>query len=181
MPYKPKFCCECGDKIDKTSWKFLDSRRFCKLCATDHTFDDWIPRISVVIAVLIGVCGLGMFLQKPEKPVNLVSSNSAIPAKIAANTQASGNTNVQTFAKIQEANSAIVQPPVKAQPIAQNPSLKSQKVENQSSQNEETIYFCGAETKKGTICTHKVKGGGRCWQHEGKPAMLPPEKLIASR
>ena len=45
----------------------------------------------------------------------------------------------------------------------------------------ETVYFCGAQTKKGTPCTRRVKGGGRCWQHQGQPAMLPPEKLIASR
>jgi len=46
---------------------------------------------------------------------------------------------------------------------------------------EETVYFCGAPTKKGTPCSRRVRGGGRCWQHQGQNAMLPPEKLTASR
>jgi hypothetical protein len=42
-------------------------------------------------------------------------------------------------------------------------------------------YYCGAETKKGTPCSRKVKGNVRCWQHTGMPAMLPPDKLLVSR
>ena len=42
----------------------------------------------------------------------------------------------------------------------------------------EIISICGARTKKGTPCQRRVRGTGRCWQHLGKPAMLPPEKLI---
>jgi hypothetical protein len=53
----------------------------------------------------------------------------------------------------------------------------------QSRQNEkkEPVYFCGAETKKGTPCSRRVKGGGRCWQHEGKVAMLPDKQLSISQ
>ena len=43
---------------------------------------------------------------------------------------------------------------------------------------EEVVYICGARTKKGTPCQRRVRGPGRCWQHRGKPAMLPPSKLI---
>ena len=39
------------------------------------------------------------------------------------------------------------------------------------------VYSCGARTKKGTPCSRRVHGPGRCWQHKGKPAMLPVEKL----
>ena len=42
---------------------------------------------------------------------------------------------------------------------------------------EETVYMCGARTRKGTPCTRRVRGPVRCWQHRGKPAMLPQEKL----
>ena len=38
-------------------------------------------------------------------------------------------------------------------------------------------YYCGAATKKGTPCTRKVKGGGRCWQHKGMEAMVPESEL----
>jgi hypothetical protein len=39
------------------------------------------------------------------------------------------------------------------------------------------VYACGARTKKGTPCSRRVHGPVRCWQHKGKPAMLPAEKL----
>jgi hypothetical protein len=42
----------------------------------------------------------------------------------------------------------------------------------------EAVYICGARTKKGTPCQRRVRGPERCWQHRGKPAMLPPSKLI---
>jgi hypothetical protein len=44
----------------------------------------------------------------------------------------------------------------------------------------EMVSICGARTKKGTPCSRRVRGTGRCWQHRGMPAMLPPEKLIVS-
>jgi hypothetical protein len=41
------------------------------------------------------------------------------------------------------------------------------------------VAICGARTKKGTPCQRRVRGGvGRCWQHRGKPAILPPSKLV---
>jgi hypothetical protein len=43
---------------------------------------------------------------------------------------------------------------------------------------EEVVYVCGARTKKGTPCQRRVRGPGRCWQHRGKPAILPPSKLV---
>jgi len=33
--------------------------------------------------------------------------------------------------------------------------------------------FCGARTKKGTPCKHRVPKGQRCAQHQGRPSMLP--------
>jgi hypothetical protein len=43
---------------------------------------------------------------------------------------------------------------------------------------DEVIYICGARTKKGTPCQRRVRAPGRCWQHRGMPAILPPSKLI---
>jgi len=42
----------------------------------------------------------------------------------------------------------------------------------------EVVYVCGARTKKGTPCQRRVRGPGRCWQHRGMPAILPPSKLV---
>ena len=42
----------------------------------------------------------------------------------------------------------------------------------------EVVSICGARTKKGTPCSRRVRGTGRCWQHRGKSAMLPASKLV---
>ena len=181
MPYKPKFCCQCGTPIERTNWTLFTSRRFCDLCETDYKLEIWISRIVIVIVFLCGIFGIGSLLRRPEKPLNLVSNNSTIVNKSAVNTQTSFNANVQTFAKTQESNLAASQAPAKLLNELPKPDLKAQKSGSQTSSTQETMYFCGAETKKGTPCSRRMKGNIRCWQHEGKPAMLPTEKLVASR
>jgi len=42
----------------------------------------------------------------------------------------------------------------------------------------EVVSICGARTKKGTPCSRRVRGTGRCWQHRGRAAMLPAAKLL---
>lgn len=42
----------------------------------------------------------------------------------------------------------------------------------------EDVYVCGARTKKGTPCQRRVRAPGRCWQHRGMQAILPPSKLV---
>ena len=43
------------------------------------------------------------------------------------------------------------------------------------------VSMCGARTKKGAPCSRRVHGTGRCFQHIGLPAILPPERLILQR
>jgi len=43
---------------------------------------------------------------------------------------------------------------------------------------DEVVSMCGARTKKGTPCSRRVRGTGRCWQHRGKSAMLSAAKLL---
>ena len=130
---------------------------------------------------MFGIFGIGTLLRKPEKPLNLVSSNSTIANKSVISTQTSVNANVQTFVKTRESNFAAAQTPAKLPNVPPKPDLKAQTAGSQTSAAQETMYFCGAETKKGTPCSRRMKGSIRCWQHEGKPAMLPMEKLVASR
>lgn len=172
MPYKPKFCCQCGEKIERVDWKLLTSRRFCELCATDYGVYDKIPLILIAVSVLFGLFGLGSYWRTPEKTLNAAPNQFAAVAPetnkietIRANQppQVSSNNSVQPSA---QTKTEIV-------PASQN--LKTKPVQTPV---QETVYFCGAMTKKGTPCSRRVKNGGRCWQHEGQTAMLPQEKLI---
>ena len=185
MAYHPKFCCQCAEPIERADWKLFTSRRFCQLCETDFKLVDWIPRITVVAAFIFGIFGLGTFLLKADKPLNLASSN--LPAnsinanKNAVTTPVLNNTNSQFPAGTENSNFAAGKTAAKSSTAAPQQFSKNEKVAVQPNAPPDVTYFCGAETKKGTPCTRRVKGGGRCFQHKGQPAMLPPEKLIASR
>ncbi|HKP37443.1 MAG TPA: hypothetical protein VJT71_11350 [Pyrinomonadaceae bacterium] len=43
---------------------------------------------------------------------------------------------------------------------------------------DDIVYLCGARTQKGTPCKRRVHvAGERCYQHKGKQAIVPLEKL----
>lgn len=162
MSYKPNFCCQCGEKIERVDW-LLKSRRFCELCATDYGIYDKIPWILVIAFGVFGVFGVGTYMLTPEKTLNL-SQNNLIGSVQNANKDET-NRNIST---VQPPEPKFVNPI--AIPPAQNSKAKPAQIE-------EAVYYCGAATKKGTPCSRRVKGGGRCWQHAGQTAMLAQEKL----
>lgn len=188
MSYKPKHCNECGEKIERADWGFTTSRRFCDLCGTNFGYLDWIPRIAVCAAIVLAVALIGLSFRKPQK--DLVISSVQTPPNNSAND--SGNFVSQTNSA-RNANQANVPPAnVNAQTQQSKPAafsnapLKSIEKTNPpqtqpaSATTEEAVYFCGAQTKKGTPCTRRVRGGGRCWQHAGQAAILPAGKLVAN-
>lgn len=181
MPYKPNFCCECGEKIERVDWNLLTSRHFCEICDKAFVVHEKMPIIIAVCGILVGLTGFVSYLRTPETP-NIAPSQFVSQGKQTNNRNEATRIN-QTDSNIQ----ARIQP--------QNTNSAPQTVNNfvQNTQNtavkkpvtvpetpQETVYFCGAATKKGTPCSRRVKGGGRCWQHEGQAAMLPQEKLIIS-
>ncbi|MET0752482.1 MAG: hypothetical protein ABWZ66_03880 [Pyrinomonadaceae bacterium] len=179
MSYKPKFCCQCGEKIERVDWKLWTSRKFCELCATDFGISEKILKFVFGLSIIFGLAGFASFWRTPEKSVPLAPNQLVASApnvnKIETNRtispQNSSNTLVQTV-QAQPNNSAKQ---LKNEVVPAN--LKTKQLE---SGVQEATYFCGAPTKKGTPCSRRVKGGGRCWQHAGQPAMLPQEKLIVS-
>jgi hypothetical protein len=186
MFYKPRYCCHCGEKIDRAKWGITDSRRFCESCASEFVLKEWIPRAVVFIGILGALFGFGTLLRKTEKPLSVTTS----PATVAANS-APNQKNRQLLPNADVHNSVPPLNNAAAQAQRQNSSdpkslenlrlqtgAKSADKQNPAS---EAVYFCGAQTKKGTPCSRRVKGGGRCWQHAGQTAMLPPEKLLISQ
>lgn len=176
MFYKPKFCCQCGEKIDTVDWKLLTSRRFCELCATEFGLHDLVYRVVMVIALLFGLFGIGVYLQRPEKPLNIaqtqfVQSNKKTETNQNANAQFLSDNRVQTSAQQNTTATETQSPPtnLKIKQAIQPPIVEAA----------EKVYFCGAPTKKGTMCSRRVRNGGRCWQHQGQDALLPQEKLLA--
>lgn len=172
MPYKPKYCCQCGEKIDRVEWKFWMSWRFCELCETDYKIHEWTPRVLFVIALLLGLFGIGTYFQKPNKQLAIASS-PIVESNIKSDLK-------QTKAAPQVSADDSVLSSVKA-PFASVPTASKPLPSAAPTISAEKVYFCGAPTKKGTLCSRRVKNGGRCWQHEGQTALLPQEKLIAAQ
>lgn len=149
MLYKPKFCCECGEKIERAEWTFAHSRRFCDVCQTDFLLHDWSPRLVGAVLAIAGLFSIGMMLG---------SSGPRPSATVAAKPSAKPSNH--------NAGSNIVPGPL---PTAKSVDSKRLVQKTPDGSGEET-EICGAITKKGTPCTRRVKGGGRCWQHRGQPA-----------
>jgi hypothetical protein len=173
MLYKPKFCCNCGEKVERRDPKPWSSTRFCELCESENKFRDWLPRAVVAGGVLAGVFGFGSYLQKSEKPLNItrnVEAANLSEKPLAAPRSLRGNvsSDANSVPDGEAGNTPLGQ---KTPPV----------LEVQQNGSEDAVYFCGAKTKKGKPCTRLVKGGGRCWQHEGKAAILPREKLLAGK
>lgn len=182
MPYKPKHCCQCGEKIDRIAWKPWTSRRFCELCETELGIYDWIPRVLVGIGLLFGLYGIGSFLQKPEAQLTVASNqlaalnakSNSIKPQSATQNSFTDNVHLPT-----ESSNAAAQ--TKTLPAPTPSDLKIRQAVATAAQPPEKVFFCGAQTKKGAMCSRRIKNGGRCWQHEGQAAMMPQEKLLAAR
>jgi hypothetical protein len=182
MLYKPNFCCQCGDVIERVEWKIWTSRRFCENCETQHFQADWMPRIISVFAIVGGLFGIGSFLKSAEKPLSLTNNQFAVSAnnKSATGTKEESLNFEKNQTRLINQNTTSNIASQKNQALLSNSSqtlTKNSPPQNLQNQAEAPVYYCGAQTKKGTPCTRKVKGEGRCWQHTGLPALLPKEKL----
>lgn len=181
MFYTPKFCCNCGEKIERANKSFTDSRQFCDVCKHDFVLQRALPAAFVGLMAIVGIFGVGSYWRSGEKPLNVSTRQfTANPGKNPANnaSQVSSNSSVQQSAP---ANTIRTNTQNAAQKRELTTKTPAQQTETAPVPAEETVYFCGAPTKKGKPCSRRVKGGGRCWQHKGQTAMLPPEKLLASQ
>jgi len=162
--FRPKFCVNCGEKIVRDEWHFWTSGRFCELCEIEFQGREIGWRIACVLAVA-GIAAAGFAFVAPERPpdTKLVASTvrAAEPRSLV------GRPEAPTRQERNKERPAPSQAPPAGVAIEQKPVLAAS----------EPIYMCGAETKKGTPCTRKVKGNVRCWQHKGMPAILSAKEL----
>lgn len=182
MLYKPNYCCHCGESIERIDRRFWTSSRFCENCADSFLTVDWLPRIIAGLVVLFGLFGFGGYLKTQDKPINVATNHLLVSS---ANT----NRNLKSessAANINQSNSLTNQlnqtnSSIQSTNQVSQERTKTNLLESQQNPPSAPVYFCGAQTKKGSPCSRKVKGNGRCWQHIGQPALLPKEKLIVSQ
>ncbi len=182
MSYTPKYCCQCGEKIERTEKTIWDSRRFCGLCQTEHRMQDviqYLPGIGLALVILL----TGFVFQKSAKPLNVAPNQlmSAVNAGKAVSTAQNAAPSNSAVAPPLMPNGSGASTPANASTTVKTVEAKAKPAANPVVEVSEKVYFCGAATKKGTPCSRRVKGGGRCWQHAGQTAMLAQEKLFAGQ
>lgn len=167
LRYKPNFCCNCGERIERLDWPFWSGRRFCQLCETDYWLYDIAPLLAVGVVALLGVLGFASFLRVAARADSAaVKREFVAPASASLPPQTVVNkATVETASVLSRRTAPGV--PATGNPV---PPVKS----DAKPAVDQATFTCGAMTKKGTACTRHVKvAGERCWQHKGMPAMPP--------
>lgn len=163
LRYKPNFCCNCGEKIERLDWPFWSGRRFCELCETDYWLYDATPMLAVGVIALLGVLGFaGLF--RTENRSDVQTTRREVVAAAALPTPQTGS----------KPSDPVAQPAVSPTSQVQGSSAKPlpDSLKTNVKPVNQAVFTCGAMTKKGTACTRRVKiAGERCWQHKGMPAM----------
>lgn len=180
MAYKPKFCCECREKIERTIWRPWTNRRFCQLCATNFGLADTLHIGALVVLSFISIVGIANILQKPDKELLIASSQSSSNYGNGAQQNVSQTNQTANFNKNVAQNFAAVSETARLQPPPISVSANRQETVKQSVSRpvptpSAPVSFCGAPTKKGSPCTRRVRNGGRCWQHVKQSAAPPLE------
>jgi hypothetical protein len=161
--YRPNFCAECGERIVRARWRFWTSRRFCASCS--RRFRKRRIFASVVLCAIL--FGLGFMVGRrgstARPPLLVVERGGANVAPL----HASGESQPKGEAGSEEVRAT-------PQPAYGLDGTSGERPTDPS----EVVSMCGARTQKGTPCQRRVRGTGRCWQHRGKAAMLPPSKLL---
>lgn len=164
--YKPNFCAECGERVERSRWHLWTSRRFCAACARRFR------RSQILLPLIAGLTlfslGLIAGLSQRPAPPPLIIERGQFPEAATTGTSKAG-------AQSQDGESET--PPATAAPMSGPGYGPDGTTTERPTDPNETVSICGARTQKGTPCQRRVRGTGRCWQHKGLPAMLPPNKL----
>lgn len=163
--YKPNFCNECGERTGRARWRFWTSRRFCSGCS--RRFRKGQILLPLIAGAALFCLGLAVGRMGRSTPPPLIIERgqlSALPDETAKT--GAPQANAETGADTQ------------ASPQPEPSYGPSGTTSERPTDPGETVSICGARTQKGTPCKRRVRGTGRCWQHKGLPAMLPPGKLL---
>ena len=163
MLYRPKYCCNCSEKIERDDWRLWTSRRFCALCETEFKPYDLLPRAIVIVGLAFILFGFGSFFRSPDpgpgqqlSKSSLRSSQKLKPATLYSLPGGSANTHLPVET-------------VRESQINEQPNKEKRT-------SDETVFYCGAITKKGSPCTRRVKKQGFCWQH-AKTSQIAPTRF----
>ena len=165
--YRPNFCADCGERVLRERWRAWTSRRFCPAC--EKRFGRaWLRPVIACCLLAFAAFAAGRLMRPAPPPLTIEHRELPMPALLAQRSHPDGVAPPQHGPPSQPATQSQT-------PTQHGPDGTA--VERPTDPFE-VVSICGARTKKGTPCSRRVRGTGRCWQHRGKPAMLPASKLL---
>jgi hypothetical protein len=157
--YKPNFCAECGGRVARVRWHLWTSRRFCDGCDKRFRRGRIVRPLVACIALLGAGFAVGRAMRHAPPPLVIERSATNSPARASPLPTAGKETGA-----------------TKDSPA---PAYGADGTETERPTDPaEIVSVCGARTQRGTPCSRRVRGTGRCWQHRGRGAMLPASKLV---
>ena len=146
------FCTTCGARLTRKDWRAWLRGPVCRDCSVRGGNSRRIRSIVVLAMIVTAAFGLGRSLRPAPAPLTIQRA----------------------------ANSPLSDLPVNLSEITNRAGLAANRSSGSGDPGvDDTVYLCGARTQKGTPCKRRVHvAGERCYQHKGKEAMVPLEKLV---
>ena len=159
------YCAECGARLKRKGWRAWWDGSLCETCGRRLGKSSFARLLAIIAIIVLVAFALGRYLRPGAPPLVIERAANSPLSDLPVNVNApskpvSRSTNSQSQLPQTSDDASARQ--------TTNPGAAA-----------DLVYLCGARTQKGTPCHRRVHfAGDRCYQHKGKPAILPPEKLI---
>ena len=164
--HRHNFCAECGARLARKGWRAWIAGPICDPCKLRLGKPGPVRSLAAVAIMAIAAFALGRYLRPAPPPLVVQRTANSPLSDLPANFNAAGK--AATLNARSQAGAAQID--------------NDTSTASSTGLSDDAIYICGARTRKGTPCQRRVHAAGeRCYQHKGKPAILPLEKLIVKR
>jgi hypothetical protein len=161
--YRPNFCCECGERVESARRRVWAGGRFCDACVGRFGRKRFVAPLALCALLACSFFMLGR-ATRPAQPAAVFERGALDLSRLPA----------PDSTRRLDSKREGAAPGSKPEPAYGPDGTANERPTDPA----EVVYICGARTKKGTPCSRRVRGPGRCWQHRGMPAILPPSKLV---
>lgn len=146
------FCASCGARLTRKTWRARLRGAICDECAARAGNSIRIRQLTAIAALVFAAFAFGRYLRPAPPPLIIQRAANSPLSDLPINLDQSA--------------------------IRNGPRSDRDTASSSAAPIDDTVYLCGARTQKGTPCRRRVHTAGeRCYQHKGRSAMVPIEKL----